>query len=423
MDQKQQSMERLFEGLYNCVAPMPDGGQAQQSFFTQFQAGMGIKELQDSEAALMADRIPAVQRDYAPGKKVSDVYEEILGAEVPEDTPSPEKKQAYEDAKALTDPENPGYQAYKKAKRVYDRACLAYWRKCNDSKADPVDIAEAKMDMNDAYEDWEAAGRNEISQALETISAYERYTPRAIFNSAASMFAQVQAEEKTKGYYPVTFVPGNWRESGALTWEEIDLQLSSQTFTLSSDAKDTCFSKTKEYSGGWWFWKYKDKTTEEERSMIKSANSMMRTEDLGISLELAVVEIDRPWFHENLLSFSQAWIKNEAAGAICSGTLMGSGAMQLIPAAFVLVRNVKLYNQFSSEEQKLMKQVIDGNSSAVSYGPFSVSRNGNTTWHEEISEDEQEKFGNVSCLNLGPEPQIIGIRCAIASPMFPAVSK
>lgn len=420
MDQKQQAMERLFEGLYNCVAPMPDDGQPQKSFFTQFRAGMNIGDLQEMEAALMADRIPEVWRDYTPNRKVSDVYEEILGAELPEDMPSEEKKQAYEAAKELTAQDSPDYQAYKSAKRTYEKACLAYWRKLNDSKADPIDVEEAKMDKDDAYEDWEAAGMNEIGQALETISTYERYTPRAIFHSAASMFAQVQAEKKTKGYYPVTFIPGNWREAGALAWESIDLQLSGQSFTLSSEAKNTCFSKTEGYSGGWWLWKYEDKVSEEEKCMIKDANSVMKTEDLGISLELAVVEIDRPWFQENLLSFSQARISSEAPGCICSGSLVGNGSMQLIPTAFVLARNIKLYNQFSSEEQKLMKQITDGSASAVSYGPFSVSRSSNMVWHEEISRNEQEKFGNVSCLSFGEEPQIIGIRCAIASPMFPA---
>lgn len=338
------AMNRLFESIYNCVAPMPVNGETQKSFYTQLPAGSAVSGMGDKELAIMMDNIPAVQRDYAATKKVSSVYEKILSAVLPPDEPPKEKQDAYNEAKKLIQNDNPTYDAYKKARSVYNKAYLKYCRMKNDSKADAYDIEDAKMDMDDAYDDFIAAGKEEIECALSTVASYERYMPQAVFNRAGSVFGQASAEKDRNGYFPVDCVPANWKEPNTLAWEEITLMASSQTFVIANEAKKVEFSRKNEYSNGWWLWKEGTRVTEQEKEVLKAANSKMQTEDLSLTMELAVVEIDRPWFHAELLSYSEAKIKNEPAGVICSGTLTGGGEMPLIPSAFVLVRNVNVYN-------------------------------------------------------------------------------
>jgi len=96
--------------------------------------------------------------------------------------------------------------------------------------------------------------------------------------------------------------------------------------------------------------------------------------------------------------------------------------MQLLPTAFVLVRNVSIYNQFSKEEKALIQTVIDNKADSLSFGPFCTTRRSHTKFHEEISQSEQDKYGNVQCMTLGEQPQIIGVVSSIMSPQFPAIS-
>lgn len=421
MNSNQEAANKLYEGIYNFVAPMPEDNQKQLSFYTQLRCGIDVSEFAEKEGSLLADEIPLVQRDLvASGKNVSDVYPKILGASLPGDNPPEDKKKAYEAARELVS--GSGYDEYKKAKRACDRAYLKYCRLKNDSKADEEDKIEAKMDWDDAQEDLIRAGKNEMEAALSTINAYERYTPQAVFNRAAQVFDQASTQKQVKGYYETDFIPRDWMKADKLAWESISVQSSEQVFRLDSDTQKTDFSRSSDYSGGWWFWKYADRVTEEQHKSLKTANSLMDTSDLSLSMEVAVVQISRPWFNGSLLSYSEAYLKNEDAGSICSGTLLGNGAMQLLPTAFVLVRNVSIYNQFSKEEKSLIQAVIDNKADSLSFGPFCTTRESHTRFHEEISKSEQDKYGNVQCLTLGDKPQLIGVVSSIMSPQFPAVS-
>ena len=315
-----------------------------------------------------------------------------------------------------------GYDEYRKAKRACDKAFLKYCRLKNDSNADEDDRIEAKMDWDDAQEDLIRAGKNEMEAALNIIDAYERYTPQAVFNRAAQVFDQASTQKQVKGYYETDFIPRDWTKADKLAWESISVQSSEQTFRMDSDSQKTEFSRSSDYSGGWWFWKYAARVTEEQNKALKTANSQMATSDLSLSMEVAVVQISRPWFNGSLLSYSEAYLKNEDAGIICSGTLLGNGAMQLLPTAFVLVRNVSIYNQFSKEEKALIQTVIDNKADSLSFGPFCTTRRVHTKFHEEISQSEQDKYGNVQCMTLGEQPQIIGVVSSIMSPQFPAIS-
>jgi hypothetical protein len=421
MNSNQEAANKLFEGIYNFVAPMPEGTQKQLSFYTQLRCGIDVSEFNEKEGSLLADEIPLVQRDLvASGRNVSEVYPKILSASLPEDNPPEDKKKAFEAAKELV--AGSGYDEYKKAKRTCDRAYLKYCRLKNDSSAAQEDVMEAKMDWDDAQEDFIRAGKNEMEAALATIDAYERYTPQAVFHKAAQVFDQAGTQKQVKGYYETDFIPRDWTKADKLAWESITIQSSEQTFRVDNDCQKTDFSRSSDYSKGWWFWRHHDKVTEEQHKKLETANSRMDTSDLSLSMEVAVVQISRPWFNGSLLSYSQAFLQNEDAGAICSGTLLGNGALQLLPTAFVLVRNVSIYNQFSKEEKSLIQTVIDNKADSLSFGPFCTTRKSHTAFHEEISKSEQNKYGNVQCLTLGENPQLIGVVSSIMSPQFPAVS-
>lgn len=420
MNNNQAAMERLFEGIYNFVAPAPDDGREQKSFYSQLRAGIDVSDFDEKESALMADAIPEVQRNYAAGAKVSDVYRKVLGAELPPDMPPAEKREAYEWARKITGKKSEGFLEYKEARVAYNKAYLNYCRLKNDSKSDPVDIQSARMEMNDAMTDFEASGKSEIEKALGIVSAYEKFTAQSVFNNAAEIFGQAETEKKATGYFAVDFIPKKWTGSSPLAWESLTLQTSSQVFKLDNESKKTEFSKSSNYSNGWWFWRREDNLNMTEKKNLEAANSKMSTNDLSLSMEVAIVEISRSWLDLSLLSYSEARIKNENPGAVCGGTLNGGGAMPLIPSAFVLVRNVNIYNQFSEEEKKMVKTVTDGSSDHLSFGPFYIRNQESTVFHDEISKSEQGKFGNVSCLSLGKAPQLIGVVSTVAAPRFPA---
>ena len=424
MNENQEAMQKLFEGIYNFVAPAPDPGDRleQKSFYTQLRAGIDISDFTKKEYAVMADDIPAVQRDYAATAKVSDVYQKILGATVPEDKPSEERKEEYENAKNLVSKSSEKYADYKDARKNYQKAYIAYCRLLNDENADVYDVEEAKMNMQDAFEDFEAANKTEIEEALSLIATYERYTPSSIFNNAGLIFDQAKTQSNTTGYYDIDLIPNIEKGPDRLAWEKAVIRTSSQKVVLGTEARTTDFSGMDEISGGWWFWKHKDRASKDEREALQSANSNMKTNDLSLSMEVAVVEINRPWFNESLLTYSEAYLRNEEAGVICGGKLTGGGAMPIVPTAFVLVRNVRIYNQFSEEEKQMLHTITDKDTQNLCYGPFRVTHVDKTGVHDDMSKEEQNKFGNVSCLDLGSQPQIIGVISTVMTPKFPMKS-
>lgn len=424
MNKNQEAMQKLFEGIYNFVAPAPDPCDRveQKSFYTQLRAGIDISGFTKKEYALMADDIPAVQRDYAATAKVSDVYQKILGAVVPEDRPSEERQKEYENAKSLVSKDSEDYADYKDARKNYQKAYIAYCRLLNDKNADPYDVEEAKMDMQNAFEDFEAANKTEIEDALSLIATYEHYTPSSIFNNAGLVFEQEKTKNNTTGYYDIDLIPNLEKGPDKLAWEKTVIHTSSQEITLGTEASATDFSSLDEISGGWWFWKYKNQASAEEQKLLQSANSNMKTNDMSLSMEVAVAEINRPWFNEALLTYSEAYLRNEDAGVICGGKLTGGGVMPIVPTAFVFVRNVKIYNQFSEEEKQMLHTITDKNAQNLSYGPFSVTHVDKMSFHDDISTEEQTKFGNVSCLDLGSQPQLIGIISTVMTPKFPMKS-
>ena len=228
MNSNQEAANKLFEGIYNFVAPMPEGNQKQMSFYTQLRCGIDVSEFAEKESSLLADEIPLVQRDLvASGRNVSDVYPKILSASLPEDNPPEDKKKAYEAARELV--AGSGYDEYRKAKRACDKAFLKYCRLKNDSNADEDDRIEAKMDWDDAQEDLIRAGKNEMEAALNIIDAYERYTPQAVFNRAAQVFDQASTQKQVKGYYETDFIPRDWTKADKLAWESISVQSSEQS--------------------------------------------------------------------------------------------------------------------------------------------------------------------------------------------------
>ncbi len=422
MNENQEAMRKLFDGIYNFVAPVPDEGQEQKSFYTQLRTGIDVSGFTKKEYAIMADVIPAVQRDYAEAGKVSEVYQKILGATVPMDSASEENQKKYEKAKELLSKNSETYADYKEARKVYQKAYRVYCRLLNDKNANLYDVEDAKMDMQNAFDDFEAAGKSEIEEALAVVSAYEKYTPFSVFTKAGQIFDQAETDERTKGYYDVDLIPNVEKGLKQLAWEEAVIHTSSQNISIGNEAKQTSFSNLDEVSSGWWLWKSKEQASSEEKQLMNSANSKMRTNDMSLSMEIAIVEISRPWFNESLLTYSGAYLQDEQPGTICGGTLLGGGAMPIVPTAFILVKNVKIYNQFSEEEKNMMNTITVGASQNLSYGPFMVSHVEKASYRDEISKEEQEKFGNVSCLNLGDVPQLIGMISTVMTPKFPSKS-
>ena len=154
------------------------------------------------------------------------------------------------------------------------------------------------------------------------------------------------------------------------------------------------------------------------QTALQSANANMTPEDLSLDMEIAIVEISRPWFNTSLLSYKGAQLEHEDAGAICSGTLSGEGIMQLIPSAFVFVRNVVVYNQFSEEEKSMVREVMNEQSNDLHFGPFQVEGK-NTSIGDELSSEEHEKHGDTVRLDLGSSVQLLGIVSTVAAPRFP----
>ncbi len=424
MKDNQYVLNKIFESISNYVAPMTTDTVEPESFYTQFKMGIGLNTLNTKDASLMADASPKVQRDYIQGFNVSDQYSKILSSKLPEDSPSPIEEEKYEQALQLINDDDPKYKKYVNTKKEYDTAILNYYWKKNDSNSSEIDIAKAKMEMDAAYKSLVAAGKSEYENAFNIVATHNKYTPSAVFDKANSVFGSAQDMADTFGYFETNFIPSSWLDNSGddLAWAKITIKTDSVDVKLTSETAKTTFSSYSDLSGGWWFWKYADRVSKTQQEAVDSANSDVKSSNLSLSMEIAQVQINRAWFNSSLLTYSEAYIPNEDAGVICSGTLNGNGGMQLIPCSFILIRNLSAYGGFSEETNNLINTIKDSNENELHFGPFCVTESKSLNFHSDITEEEHKQYGECSRIDFGSLPQIIGVLSSVSKPKFPAKS-
>ena len=426
----EQILNELFSKINNVIAPV-DPGQPQppMEFVALMLPGITV-HAQDFDPAApkgrdnlyrVMDRLPAVNKHYLDsGRSCSDMYRKMLSAQTPADDPEHAAAMEREYQAAQDYLRTKAYKDYKNYRDDYNDAHDDYLCAMNDpdlsDKEREKEMRRAKRAMDEAYDDWVSLGcKQKVEDALAVCARYLAYTPRSVFASAGRTFDAAKVPETD--LYPVVCTPSDWATApDELSWTEVVLKQGSSESRLHEDVKkiDTDFSAS--FSSGLWH----AEASGGYHDRVEKINKSSTVDKLGMSFEIARVNINRDWFTSALLTYTDTMIPGARKGSLCAGSLAAAGKCDFpfLPTAFVVARNINIYNEFSHEEEDFLQEAQSWSAKAkIGYGPFSVGND--TTSSHDLTSKEKKEFGNAVKMTVGEGMQIIGFLNTILTPAFP----
>lgn len=369
----------------------------------------------------MADQVPAVSKHHLDsGRRCSDMYFKMLSAQTPEDDSAQAKamEEAYKKAQEYL--RTKAYKEYKTFRDEYNDARDDYLSALNDTdltdKEREKAVRQAKRAMQEAIDDWDALGhKREVEDALATCQRYLAFTPKAFFANAGRAFEM--AKDPGSGLYPAICTPSDWAvDPDSLAWTTVVLKQGSSECKLHEDVKQIDSDFSVSFASGPWH----ASASGGYHDRVEQINQSATVDKLGLSFEIARVNISRDWFTSALLGYDTT-IPGVKKGGFCAGSLAKATQCEFpfLPTAFILARNINVYNEFSQEEENFMNEAQSWSASAkVGYGPFSIGND--TSSSHKLTDKEQKEFGNAVKMSMGEGVQIIGFLNTILTPAFPS---
>lgn len=421
-------MNKVYANIYNTIAPKIGNEQEPSYLLHMLSTGLTLEDTFDVNT--LGNEIPAVSKNYTDSqRKVQDIYRIILSAVCPPDdeTEAARKKSEYENALKVLykDVENMAYskryEMYLLALEEYNTATYDYYTEYNKNAKlqDKLALKKYKDIMNLKYQKLASCGKGEIENALNTVAVYKTYTPDGIFKKAQAEFGNVFD-------YSVKTIPENWTDETSLAelaWKKTEISSSYEASSIHTQVKNTNSSFSSEYKRGFWiFYSERGSSSSEDSSMTSQANSTFTTMNVHMTMEIAVIKLLRDWLDLSLLGYPNVYLPGHKPGSITNGTLNNTDncVMPVIPDFLVLVRNVKIYGDFSEEVKDFLKTAKSHTESGVSFGPFSTSPK---SYHLYESKDDTDtdwkRFASQFKIDFGDRAQILGILSTVVKPSFP----
>lgn len=427
-------MSRIYLELHNVVAPKV-GNEAPSDLLCLFTAGRSVQDGFDVTA--LANIVPAVNKSYASsGKKVSGGYFTALSGHFKNDqkhTPQEEEKHQkslkilYDDYGTEDEQPSKKYQKYKRARKKWLLSINAleaaknnpnYPKKASD---DFPSIKELELDVEESYDELKMSYRDEVENALREVNSYNSFSPTAYIEHLKEKYLLAERDQ-----FKVTCEPKNWTNQDAwkkMAWKKVDIKASASSSKIHTDIQKVDNSFQDIYKRGFWFFSSSGSSQEMDYSLSKDLETVTSTDKLSISLDLAEVAVNRDWLDTTLFTFEDVYIDGKRKGCITKGCLTAADvnqcAMPLIPVSLILAKDVKIYDDFNENVYRFIERASGSSSSQSHYGPFgSDSRNVRHCDSSGYTDEERKAYPQTSKIEF-PGVQLIGIKCAVTSPLFP----
>lgn len=405
----QELVQKMYAAIHNAVAPSaPTDDSPPVSIFTMMPQGISIipddydPETSAANRNRLADVVPYVQKDYAAGMKVSDVYQQILTSQFPPDK-EPTKKELDDLSAAEKYLENDdAADAYFTGMANYSEARCAYWSAVN-AKNPLAGALKAKMDA--ALMKWKATGhKDKYESCLAIQHQFYSRMPSRLIEIASRTFEN--AADPVAGYEAV-YVPKNWQDPKcALSWAEIVVSESSKDVHIHKDIANTADNFKTHFPIGFWSvsanCKYKD-TVEKLNQQTTACTTTLR-------MKIARVQIYRDWLNTALMNYKTSWIPGMPAGQISNGTLHNTTglSMPILPTELILAKDIDVYCNFSEEEQRFLKEIKDESTdTGVSFLWFRLGKE-HSEYHDTVTDQERQQYHGNAKISLGKQTMILG---------------
>lgn len=427
-------MSKIYLELHNIIAPKV-GDQPLSDLLCMFTVGRSVQDGFDTTS--LANIVPQINKSYASsGKLVSGGYFTALSGHFKNDqkhTPQEEVRHQmalkilYDNYNTEDEEESTKYRKYKKARKKWLLAVYALEAAKNNpnypkkSFDDYPTIKELELNVEEAYDDLTMAYRDEVENALREVGSYYSFSQASCIERLKEKYLLAE-----RNHFSVTCEPQNWTNPAAwkkMAWKKVDIKASASSSRVHTDIQKVENHFQDSYKSGFWFFSSGGSSESMDYSLSKDLETVSSTDKLAISLELAEVAINRDWLDTSFFSFEDVYIDGQKRGCITKGSLTAAGvnqcAIPLIPVSLILARDVKMYDDFNENVYKFIERAGSNSNCQSHFGPFgSGSRNVKHFNSSDLTDEERKAYPQTSKIEF-PGVQLIGIKCAVTSPMFP----
>ena len=356
----------------------------------------GTQEAAENFSALVDDA-PMLNPIWSPsGRKVSQIYADVVNAKVVPPPESAADKTAYDKAwsylnvqkeienddpppdKVTVTADSPVYTKYKRAYLAYDKAVTSLvnnyfffdMSKPEDQRKWSLLGTQLQDAVATAYDDLQNAQATKVQDALATIAQSSNNQVGRLFKDAAAQFSNMRkasVADPTARYWPSFPFPANWTSADAAAdWSEMTLTSNSLKTSENSDFE----SITAGASGSYGLWSGGGEFEKQDghQSMSKE------TSNLKAKFKYARVTIVRPWL--NFLLFGvDGWSTQTypQPGRLSNGTKNQPNApFPLLPTSFVAVRDLEISADWGKEDSDEITKKLSAKAN-FGWGPFSIS--------------------------------------------------
>jgi hypothetical protein len=423
----QQLLENAIEHISNAVAPTISDSDPLKQIFCMKYPGVGIDPQEydpntpvgQRNLALLCDPIPHKTKLHSESATtVSQEYSKVLLVRLPPDIPpTTQEEREYQDAKAKL--QEPGYQQYEEALMLYEYANRMFYKARNEPGTTDDDLRRLWNDVERRYRGLILADKGVYEEALTVVKYYGEHNGRAIVFDAAQVFERAKIPGPDP-FYNVRATPQTWASDAALAvgghlaWTTVNLTGLSATVVVHSAYRRLNTGFKAEVHGAFW----SAGVSAGWEDVLREANGHASADKVRLRMEIAVVDIQRPWFRGGLLYLPQACLDGYPQYGLCSGdiTTVPGGSFDIRPTRLVLVRNVTITNSLHTTEFAILEEHRSAFVEAGgSYCGFSFSSDFE---YEKGSRDTTRGNDYYACKITMPKPQLIGYVCAL-NPAFP----
>ncbi len=350
----------------------------------------------------LVDSIPSVSAIYEPnGNTVSQIYEQVLNAQVVPPAPDPVAEQRYKSAHDFlytavpnldedglpVKPNNPEgkpttideqsqvLKNYRSKEKAYGDAVQAFMAAYSQyDMSNPKDqrtwallAPTLQRPLNDAWNDMQGAQAAKIENAFATLSQAADNQVAMAFMNAKRNFAgwrRGNPEDPNALFLPSFANPGNWYTDQASGWTSISF--SSNKIVLNQSSSFTKYGGGGGFSLGF-FSIGGGGGHSEQKAHLDS-----ETSNLTVSFEFMRVDIRRPWLDFQLFGLKGWRSFGRDPGSYSNGTFTTNhGAFPLLPTSFIVARNVKISANWGKTDFDSAQSSTNAGGS-LSFGPFSL---------------------------------------------------
>ncbi|PCI95925.1 MAG: hypothetical protein COB15_11650 [Flavobacteriales bacterium] len=410
-NQEKKLLQSLYDRIFEAVTYSPDGKSG------NFDPDTTLIQLSKNEAinpvdfqnqvspnkpngnlnaaeqfSAMVDTVPAVQADYSPSTVIlSKTYQEIVDGANTKAEVNPEQKQTYNAAydflntqKSIPNFDGPDTettvpseiaQTYNNNQQAYVTAVCGYRVAQNgydlsipkDQREWQAVAPKLQLNIDQAWNTWNQEGKANVERAKNAMAATINDVTSAIISDSQKAVAPENWKAAGPAGQPWLLsyaLPSDWA-SGSVGSTKFSLK--SSALNTQTDSKFTSYGGGASWSGGLWSVGGSFNHSEGEDSFHMDAN------DIEIKANLTVVRVMRPWMNSLLFRTKGWWLNDQPVDGISNGTLEGNsnGMLPLMPTAFVVMSDVEITADFSSEDKKHIESATSG-STSVGWGPFSI---------------------------------------------------